>query len=218
MNPVKQYIVKVVYYINSTFSRKRLLITIPICNLLKQFHINQSHISILRALVLVAFFLLWINHQYIIATFLLVLNFLLDLIDGDLARMLKTDSDLGKFEDVTVDNIMVIIFPLALIWQGLISGFLGAYYIYIVSLSWWLSVIRLNQREKTNWIIKPQAYALLHFMRFWIITVLMFMYAFWRVDIFWETILILSIILSAISLYDYYQIIKVRLKSRNQPH
>jgi phosphatidylglycerophosphate synthase len=132
--------------------------------------------------------------------------------------MLKTDSDLGKFEDVTVDNIMVIIFPLALIWQGLISGFLGAYYIYIVSLSWWLSVIRLNQREKTNWIIKPQASALLHFMRFWIITVLMFMYAFWRVDIFWETILILSIILSAISLYDYYQIIKVRLKSRNQPH
>jgi phosphatidylglycerophosphate synthase len=172
--------------------------------------INPSHVTGTRFFVLIAFFFLWINQEFIAAVMLLLLNWLLDGIDGDLARMKRVDSDLGKFEDVTADNFMVVILPLALTWQGLISGFTGAYYIFIVSLSWWFSVLRLNQKTKSTWIIKPQAAGLLHIPRFWTVTLLMFAYAFWHLDIFQEVIIILSVLLTYVVIQDYYQLIKRR--------
>jgi phosphatidylglycerophosphate synthase len=163
---------------------------------------------------LIIFLPLWINQYYFIALLFLFINFLLDVIDGELARMLKTDSDLGKFEDLMVDNFMVVVLPLALIWQGLVPGFLGAYYIFVATLSWWLSVIRRNRGVKSDWIFRPEASGLLHFSRFWVLTILMFLYVFSRVDVFTNTILVLSIVLTVSCIYDYYQIIKERLHNR----
>ncbi len=149
-----------------TFRELRQPITGPVCKFLILLHINQSHVSLARIVILIAFLPIWINQNYYTAILLLAAYFFLDLIDGDLARALKTDSDLGKFEDVMSDNFMVVVFPLALIWQGLVPGFLGAYYIFVASLSWWLSVIRRNREVASDWLFRPEASGLLHFCRF----------------------------------------------------
>jgi phosphatidylglycerophosphate synthase len=195
------------------FQNFRRPVTTPLCKLLIRLHINQSHITITRFVLLIIFFPLWIGQHYYIAVLLLAINFFLDMIDGDLARILKTNSDLGKFEDVMADNFMVVVFPLALIWQGLVSGFLGAYFIFVVSLSWWLSVIRRNYGVKSDWLFKPEASSLLHIVRFWVLTVLVVLYALFRVDVVSEVMLALSIILTLIAVYDYYHIMKSRFHS-----
>lgn len=197
-----------------TFRELRQPITGPICKFLIRLHINQSHVSLARIVILITFLPIWINQNYYTAILLLAAYFFLDLMDGDLARALKTESDLGKFEDVMSDNFMVVVFPLALIWQGLVPGFLGAYYIFVASLSWWLSVIRRNREVASDWLFRPEASGLLHFCRFWVITVLIVVYAFSRIDVFYITMLILSIVLTASVAYDYFQITKERLLNR----
>lgn len=201
------------YYALRTFRQP---VTRPICRLLIALRINQSHISVTRLIVLVGFLPLWINQYYWAAILLLATYFFLDFIDGDLARMLKRDSDLGKFEDSMSDNFMVVVLPLALIWQGLVLGALGAYYIFISSISWWLSVIRRNRRVISDWLFRPEASGFLHFSRFWVVTILIILYAFWRIDVFNATMVVLSIILTASSAYDYYQITKERWHNRRE--
>jgi phosphatidylglycerophosphate synthase len=173
-------------------------------------HINQSHITAFRFVLLIAFLPLWIYEHYNVAITFLAINILLDIIDGDLARILNTDSDIRKFEDVMADNIMVVVLPLALIWQGLISGFLGGYYLFIVTLSWWLSVVKRNFVIKSNWLFRAQASFLLFVTRFCVVTLLMFIYVIFGVEIFSPAIITLSVILTLSSAYDYYQIIKAR--------
>jgi phosphatidylglycerophosphate synthase len=192
------------------FHRGRRPVTTSISKLLVFLHINPSHLTVFRFLLLVAFPPLWINNHYNIAVSFLAANILLDIVDGDLARILNTDSDKRKFEDVMVDNIMVIVLPLALIWQGIISGFLGGYYIFIATLSWWLSVVKRNLVSKSGWLFRAQASFLLFVARFCVITFLIFTYVLFGWDIFTATIITLSAILTLSSFYDYYRIVRVR--------
>lgn len=136
------------------------------------------------------------------------MNYLLDILDGDLARMLGLDSDLGKFEDINSDNFAVVILMLALINKGLIMGLLGGYYIFAATLSWWLSVIRKIGSVRSDWLFKPEASATLHILRFWIVPILMIIYAFWRTDVFSVAISVVSVFLTIIMVCDYYQIVK----------
>ena len=110
-----------------SFKKKRLAATMPVCRLLSRLRVKPRHVTIFRGLLFVPFFFLWIYHYYPASITVLALSIILDAIDGDLSRMHQPDSDLGKFEDIMVDNVMVVVLPLALIYDGLVSGFLGAY-------------------------------------------------------------------------------------------
>lgn len=145
---------------------------------------------------------------------ILAAYFFMDWIDGDLSRALKHDSDLGKFEDVTIDNLMVITFPFVLIWQKLIPGFLGALYIFLATQAWWFSVIRRNLAWKSDWLLRALAGSLLHILRYWVVTILIVLYAIWRLDWFTPVLWMLSIMMALHLAYDYYQIIKNRLHNR----
>jgi len=197
--------------INYYFHETRKPITAPISKFFIFLHINQSHVTAFRLVLLIAFLPLWINEHYNVAIMLLAINIILDIVDGDLARILKTDSDIRKFQDVMVDNIMVVILPLALIWQGLVSGFLGAYYIFIVMLSWWFSVIKRNHSSKSVWLFRAQASFFLFITRFCIVTILVFLYVLFNIEVFSEAIITLSIILTLNTAYNYSQIIRLRL-------
>ena len=198
--------------VNNKFHEARKPITTPICRFFIFLHMNQSHVTGFRFILLVAFLPLWINAYYHIAVLLLAINIILDIVDGDLARILGRDSDIRKFEDVMVDNTMVVIFPLALIWQGLISGVLGAYYMFIATLSWWLSVIKRNEVLQSNWLFRAQASSFLFLTRFCIVTGLMFLYALFKVEVFSQAIITLSLILTICAVNDYYHIIRSRLR------
>jgi phosphatidylglycerophosphate synthase len=196
------------------FKQVRRPITSPFCSLLMRWHINQSHVSLFRFFPLPCFALLWINQKYPGALIVLAVYFFLDWIDGDLAKALNNQSDLGKFEDLTIDNLMVVTFPFVLIWQNLVPGWLGALYIFLVTQSWWFSVLRRNADWKSDWLFRPSASALLHILRFWIVTIFMILYAIWRVDWFTPTLGVLSVMLVFNVVYDHYQIIKNRLHNR----
>ena len=198
--------------VDSKFHEVRTPITTPICRFFIFLHMNHSHVTAIRFILLIAFLPLWINEHYYIAVLLLAINIILDIVDGDLARILSRDSDIRKFEDVMVDNTMVVVFPLALIWQGLIPGFLGAYYIFILTLSWWLSVIKRNEELQSNWLFRAQASSFLFITRFCIVTGLMFLYALFRVEVFSQAIITLSIILTISTVNDYCRIIRSRLR------
>jgi phosphatidylglycerophosphate synthase len=212
INNIREVIEKIPSILDYYFHTGRKPITSTLGKLFILLHISPSHLTAFRFVLLIAFLPLWIYEHYNIAVSLLAANILLDIVDGDLARMLNTDSDIRKFEDVMVDNIMVIVLPLALIWQGLISGFLGGYYLFIVTLSWWLSVVKRNLVLNSKWIFRAQASFLLFFTRFCVVTFLMFAYVAFGWDVFKPTIITLSVIMTLTSAYDYYYIARMKLK------
>lgn len=177
-------------------------------------HINQKHMSLFIILVLAVFVFLCMDFNYTGALITLSAFLILDWIDGDLSRSLKHEGDLGKFEDLTVDNMMVVFFPFLLIWQNLVPGLSGALYIFLVTQSWWFSVIRRNSEWKSDWLFRSLASPLLHILRFWVVTILMIPYAIWRLDWFTTALWILSILMAFNITRDYYQIIKNRLHNR----
>ncbi len=199
---------------NICFKQWRRPFTTPICAFLIKMHINQTHVSLFRIPVLAVFILLWMDFNYTGALITLSAFFILDWIDGDLSRSLKHEGDLGKFEDLTVDNLMVVSFPFLLIWQNLVPGLLGALYIFLVTQSWWFSVIRRNSGWKSDWLFRSLASPFLHILRFWVVTILMILYALWRLDWFTTALWILSILMAFNVIWDYYQIIKNRLYNR----
>lgn len=177
------------------------------------FHMDNTHVTALRLVMIVAFLPIWISGHQNIAVILLAINVFLDMVDGDMARFQQKDSDVRKFEDITVDNILIVVIPLALIFSDLVPAILGAYYIFITTFSWWLSVMRRNLKQKSNWIFRAQASSFLFFMRFFVIILLVFLYALFEIEVFSTTVLVLSIILTLNTAFDYHQLVKSKLNS-----
>ncbi|HEY95745.1 MAG TPA: hypothetical protein G4O15_12500 [Dehalococcoidia bacterium] len=212
MKRIYKEIGKIGINIDKYFHLFRQPITLPICRFLTLLHIKPSYITTTRIPILIGFVVLWVYEQYHIAVILLAINIFLDIIDGDLARFLDADSEVRKFKDVTVDNIMVVALPLALIWQGTVSGFIGGYYIFIVTLSWWLSVVRRNIDIQSDWLFKAQASSFLFTARFFIVTLLVFLYVLFEVDVFSLTLIVLSVILTLNSINNYRHIVKSKTR------
>jgi phosphatidylglycerophosphate synthase len=208
---IKSGLDKVSHFIETcdrSFHEKRKPITAEISKFFIRLHINDRHLTFTRFILALLFLPAWISGFYYAALSLLTLNIILDVIDGDLARVLNTDSDVRKFLDVTVDNIVVILYPLALMWQGLISGFLGGYYIFVMTMSWWLCAVRRSTFVKSNWIFRAQANRLLFILRFVLLTLLMFAYALLGIDIFSPAVLFISVCLTLTGIYDFYKILR----------
>ncbi len=201
------------YFANKFIIARRPL-TSPICSLLIRLHFNQSHVSIFRFLIILVFGFLWIRQQFEWSIVALAAFYFMDWIDGDLSRALKHDNDLGKFEDVTIDNLLVVALPLVLIQQKMITGLLGAGYVFLITQSWWLAVIRRNLDKKSDWLLHAYAGPLQHLLRYWILPILMVLYAFRGIDWFTPVVATLCILLGAQLVYEYYQVIKNRLHNR----
>jgi phosphatidylglycerophosphate synthase len=194
--------------IDKSFHEKRKVVTEPICRLFILLRLNQSHITAIRLALVISFLPLWMKEQYHVAALMIAVNIVLDALDGDLARFLRQDSDIRKFEDITADNIMVVVIPLALISKGQISGLLGGYYIFVLTFSWWLSVVKRNKIQRSAWLFRAQASSFLFFVRFCTIILLLFIFVLFQIDIFTEAILAISLILTIGAVIDYVRIIK----------
>ncbi len=189
-------------------------LTSPICSLLIRLHLNQSQVSIFRFFIILVFGFLWIRQQFEWSILVLAAFYFMDWIDGDLSRALKHDNELGKFEDVTIDNLLVIALPLVLIQQKMMGGLLGAGYVFLLTQSWWLAVIRGNINKHSDWLLHAYAGPFQHLLRYWILPILMVLYAFQRIDWFTPVISTLCSLLGSQLIYEYYQLIKNRLQNR----
>ncbi len=177
--------------------------TMLVAKVFIKLRMNDRHVTAVRFALVLVFFLFWIQTRYGIAAAFLALNILLDMVDGDFARLVKNDSDVRSFVDVTVDNTEVVIYSLALIVTGLVSGVLGAYYVFALTASWWLSATRRRHLLKRN---RLQASSFLFFARFFILILLMFLYALFSVEIFEPAIIVLSVVLTISAAYDFFRI------------
>ena len=125
--------------------------------------------------------------------------------------MLKHDDAVGEFEDVFGDNLVFVIFPMALIQTGLLPGALGALFVFCA-----FSVLWMAQRKQSGGggpatlVFHPKGDLLLSLSRkaVWI---LMYLYVFFRLDIFEPSYFLLTALLLIAVAVNYFQIIRTRL-------
>jgi phosphatidylglycerophosphate synthase len=186
-------------------------ITSSICRVLMVMHINQSHLTLSRIFVLIALYFAWVSTFFTAALILMLTVFILDCLDGDLSRMLGHETPVGEFEDVMVDNLACLILPLALIQTGQLKGVLGALFIYAA-----LSVLWLAKRKKprdgneAELIFWPRGDIFQSLSRK-IIWLVMYLFVFFRIEIFNPSYAVISIVLCISTAVNYYQIVKSRL-------
>jgi phosphatidylglycerophosphate synthase len=192
--------------------RIRKPVTFAVCRFFIRLHINQSHLTVTRIFLLVGFYFAWVESAFWIALGLMLVAWALDCMDGDLSRMLKHDDAVGEFEDVFGDNLVFVIFPMALIQTDLLTGALGALFVFCA-----FSVLWMAQRQQTAGggpaalVFHPKGDLLLSLSRkaVWI---LMYQYVFFRFDMFNASYLVLTALLLIAVGVNYFQIIRARLE------
>ena len=184
-------------------------LTFTICRFLIRLHINQTHLTLTRIFLVIGLYFVW-DKSSAAALALLLGDVVLDCLDGDLSRMLGNDNAVGEFEDLFADNLIFLIFPLALIHTGLLSGALGVIFVFCS-----FSVLCLAERKQTcsgdTLIFHPKGDLFLSLSRkaVWI---LMYLFIFFKINIFNEAyIAITAVLLTSLSI-NYFQIISSRLK------
>jgi len=72
----------------SVIRKLRWLVTSVICRFLIRLHINQTHLTVSRIVLLIIFYFAWVNSLFAAAFILMLAAWALDCVDGDLSRML----------------------------------------------------------------------------------------------------------------------------------
>ncbi len=196
-----------------TLMRKtRKPVTFALCRFFIRLHINQSHITVTRILLLIGLYFAWLNLNLVAALGLMLAAWALDCMDGDLSRMLKHDDAVGEFEDVFGDNLVFVIFPLALIQTELLSGVMGALFVFCaISVLWMAEHKQTASGGAVSLIFHPKGDILLSLSRkaVWI---LMYLFVFFRLNIFEITYSVLTATLLISVTVNYLQIIRSRLR------
>ncbi|RJO62002.1 MAG: hypothetical protein C4542_05005 [Dehalococcoidia bacterium] len=202
------------YKIVALMRKTRRPLTFAACRLFIRLHINQSHITVSRIFLFAGFYFAWVYSAFSVALGLMLAAWILDCIDGDLSRMLKNDNAIGEFEDVFVDNLAFLIFPLALIQTGLLNGVLGALFVFSAfSVLWMAERKQTGGGEPVSLAFHPKGDLFLSLSRK-VAWVLMYLFVLFRFDIFTEAYIAITAILLISVMINYFQIIRSRLKFR----
>ncbi len=197
---------------NTALIRKvRPPLTAPICRFLIRLQVNQSHLTFSRFFLLIGFYFAFVNTFYGLALGLAVTAWIIDCLDGDLSRMLGHATVLGEFEDVMGDNFACLIFPLALIQTGFIDGAWGGLFIFAAFTVFWIS--NRNQPKDADGpelVFRPKGDIFLSITRI-VIWILMWLFLFFRVNIFNQVYAASAVILCFSTALNYYQIVRSRL-------
>lgn len=124
----------------------------PLVSFLHAFHITPNHLTNLRLLSNIPFFYFFPDTRIAVSLFLFML--LLDGLDGALARYTNTSSDRGTFLDLLVDLICYQFFIFTFLSYGYLDVLIAGVHLLVFPITNLLAVIRYNEGEKTDWIIK----------------------------------------------------------------
>jgi phosphatidylglycerophosphate synthase len=200
------------YKIVALMRKIRRPLTFAVCRFFIHLHINQSHVTMSRLFLFIGFYFAWINSAFSIALGLMLTAWILDCIDGDLSRMLKNDNTVGEFEDVFVDNLAFLVFPLALIQSGRLSGVLGALFVFSAfSVLWMAERKQTGSGESASLLFHPKGDLFLSLSRK-AVWVLMYLLVLFRFDLIKPTYVVITAILSISVLVNYFEIVRSRLK------
>ncbi len=190
--------------------RLRLPVTGAICSALVRLGANQTHLTTIRMLLMGGFYFAWVDGRIGLAFALMMSSVTLDCIDGDLSRRLGHDNAVGEFEDYFADNMVFLLFPLALSQSGLLLPLLAGLTIFSASSLLWMAE-RKQSASGDSLIFHPKGDLLLSLSRkaVWI---LMYLFIFFGWDIFDETYAVLGAAMAVAVAVNYFQIIRSRLK------
>lgn len=149
-----------IYY---RFSKLRTNMFQPLAKLLTKLHIGPDLLSY-KGMLLMVLFIFVASHSLVLGFWLIVCRMLIDTIDGPLARYQNTGSDRGKFIDVLMDQLGFAMFIFGIIKLGLISGLVGAVYLYFVALVTILMIIRNSFNRHSDWLFFASAGAFPYLM------------------------------------------------------
>lgn len=141
----------------------KMVVLRPLLFLLTKLRITSNHITSLSLLVFLFSFYFIEKNPWIVVILYCVSLYLLDSIDGALARYQKTADDRGKFIDVIRDNLIFVIFGLSLIKAGYIDAFLGCTFVVLGIIFEMLSTIRKAIRFKSDWFFFTSSNAFSNF-------------------------------------------------------
>jgi len=145
------------------FAELRNKIFDPITKVLMFLRITPNMVSIFGVFLMVLFVVFAKTNS---PWLLLILygSWLIDLIDGPLARNSKTANDKGKFVDMFCDNLNFTLFVLGVIQLDLVSGFVGALLIYFMAISKLFRSIYNAKDYVSDWRFKAVAGLLPNFI------------------------------------------------------
>jgi phosphatidylglycerophosphate synthase len=194
----------------SLIRRVRRPVTLAICRFLIRLGINQTHITLTRMFLLIGVYFAWVYTDLGVALAVMLIAWSMDCIDGDLSRLLGNDNAVGEFEDVFGDNLVFLIFPLALASTGLLSGELATIAVFAAYAVLWLAV-RQQSPDSVTLVFHPKGDLVVTFTRK-AVWVLMYLYIFFRIDFFTASYAAITAAHLLSVVVNYFQIIRPRLR------
>lgn len=129
---------------------------VALCAILR---LTPNRITILRAVLFgtVIMYHLFMSGNVFAATAWFLFGFwMIDTLDGEVARATNTASDRGKFIDVFVDQLGYSLFIMGLVYNGFGDAYVLFYHVIISASCYLISTVYHHEGKPTDWIIKPE--------------------------------------------------------------
>src|SRR5579883_1524605 len=110
------------------FRRARDRFFAPLCAFLSKMGVKPDHLNYLNLLLVIPLVYFLVSNPLVSLIFL-ILSFLLDALDGCLARYQHISSERGALLDIGVDHFILFSVVLALIFTKTLDGFWGSAYV-----------------------------------------------------------------------------------------
>ena len=176
----------------------------PLLALLTKLKVSPNDITFFRLLFilpLIYFFFIRINLLWMALFY--ILFWVVDLLDGALARYQNKSSDRGKFLDTVADVFVYSFMLIGMIYVGVGGAILFSYQILIHITVYLLAIIKKQEGQKTDWLINPKPD--LTYLKFSAHTILG-LYVFFNIDIIEWGFALINILMTILSLYYFYSI------------
>ena len=152
----------------------------PVLKFLHAKGVTANHITNGRIFFIIPItYFLFLNVDFFWAGVWYLLFWLVDTVDGSLARYAGTESHKGKFYDGIIDNFMYSFVLIGFIFNQVVSPAIIAYHILIQLFVFLLAVVKNQQNKASDWFIYQQAEAFYHKL---LVHVFLGLYAFLGID------------------------------------
>ena len=128
----------------------------PLLKLMSAIGMTENHVTVVGLLCGLAFPVVFHWVAPWLALVLLLAQVVLDGLDGPLARHRGTASDRGSFTDTMVDQVVVTVVMITMIWAGHAGLWPGVLYIFFYLLVVTFAFIRNALREPYSWVVRPR--------------------------------------------------------------
>lgn len=176
----------------------------PLLKLLTLLNINAYHLTNFRFILSILFIPLF-SYSPIYSVYLIFFIYVLDTLDGAIARYQNKCSDRGKFLDLFIDLILTLL-PIYTFLFYNVEMILVVTYMSLIPFVYLLAIIWKNEFEKSDWLIKPYPQSgylrILPLFAFWI-------FHLFNIDLLRISLMISNVLLIIFFLY-YYVAIQLR--------